>query len=158
MVKLLLDVSDVRWEMAKSRRERGWGESFSSFHSVIRTRPVDWKRTTTTEMGKTVTDMNLFKNGGSSLFVHQRSRREEIQTLSGPNEFTEFYKRLKNIRQYHSNNPSEEVRHSQVSSSSSSSSSIDSDRCSDVDGIWTTDETIARNRRWRTVGSVGRSS
>ena len=38
------------------------------------------------------------------------SRKEEIQALSGPNEFTEFYSRLKNIRQYYTKNPSEEVR------------------------------------------------
>lgn len=38
-----------------------------------------------------------------------RSRKEEIQALSGPNEFTEFYLRLKNIRQYYPKNSSEEV-------------------------------------------------
>jgi len=38
-----------------------------------------------------------------------RSRKEEIQALSGPNEFPEFYSRLKNIRQYYPKNPSEEV-------------------------------------------------
>ncbi|CAF3377165.1 unnamed protein product [Rotaria socialis] len=37
------------------------------------------------------------------------SRKEEIQALSGPNEFTEFYLRLKNIRQYYPKNSSEEI-------------------------------------------------
>jgi len=43
------------------------------------------------------------------LLSSNRSRKKEIETLSGPNEFTEFYLRLKNIRQYYPKNPSEEV-------------------------------------------------
>ena len=38
-----------------------------------------------------------------------RSRKEEIQALSGPNEFPEFYSRLKNLRQFYPKNPAEEV-------------------------------------------------
>jgi len=35
------------------------------------------------------------------------SRKEEIDSLSGPNEFNEFYKRLKNIKDYHRRYPNE---------------------------------------------------
>lgn len=34
-------------------------------------------------------------------------RREEVAALSGPNEFVEFYSRLKNIRDFHRQNPDE---------------------------------------------------
>lgn len=45
-----------------------------------------------------------------SFLANWRSRKAEIQALSGPNEFTEFYARLKKIDQYYTNNQSEEVR------------------------------------------------
>jgi hypothetical protein len=34
-----------------------------------------------------------------------RARKKEIQALSGPNEFTEFYTRFKSIVQHHKKNP-----------------------------------------------------
>jgi hypothetical protein len=40
--------------------------------------------------------------------LSSRSRKKEIQSLSGPNDFTEFYTRLKNIVQYHKKNPNGE--------------------------------------------------
>lgn len=34
-------------------------------------------------------------------------RKEEIASLSGPNEFTEFYARLKSIKEFHRKHPNE---------------------------------------------------
>ena len=34
-------------------------------------------------------------------------RKEEVQSLSGPNEFTEFYSRLKQLREFHKRHPNE---------------------------------------------------
>ena len=34
-------------------------------------------------------------------------RKEEIQALSGPNEFAEFYSRLRNLKDYHKKYPNE---------------------------------------------------
>ena len=35
------------------------------------------------------------------------ARKEEIQLLSGPNEFGEFYNRLKTIKEFHRKHPNE---------------------------------------------------
>lgn len=83
-------------------------------------------------------------------FFGCRSRKEEIQALSGPNEFPEFYSRLKNIRQYYPRNPSEEVR-SKHSIWSFDDFTCLSDCCTNVYGIRTIYETITGNRRWRTI-------
>jgi len=40
-------------------------------------------------------------------FIHDRQRKEEFDALAGPNEFNEFYKRLKTIKDYHRRFPNE---------------------------------------------------
>lgn len=41
------------------------------------------------------------------LFVYCRMRKEEISSLGGPDEFGEFYRRLKGLKDYHRRNPNE---------------------------------------------------
>ena len=40
-------------------------------------------------------------------------RKEEIAALSGPNEFAEFYSRLKIIKDFHRKHPNEVIRQSE---------------------------------------------
>lgn len=40
-------------------------------------------------------------------FPFSRMRKEEVQSLSGPNEFSEFYTRLKQLREFHKRHPNE---------------------------------------------------
>lgn len=37
----------------------------------------------------------------------EKARDEEVRSMSGPNEFSEFYKRLRNIKEQYKSNPSE---------------------------------------------------
>lgn len=41
------------------------------------------------------------------LFV--RMRRDELAAISGPNEFAEFYNRLKQIKEFHRKHPNEVI-------------------------------------------------
>ena len=41
-------------------------------------------------------------------------RKEEIAALSGPNEFAEFYSRLKIIKDFHRKHPNEVIRQSEL--------------------------------------------
>ena len=41
--------------------------------------------------------------------VDTRTRKQEIEALSGPNEFSEFYRRLKAIKDFHRQFPNEVV-------------------------------------------------
>lgn len=36
-------------------------------------------------------------------------RKEEISEISGPNDFTEFYNRLKNIKEFHRKHPNQVI-------------------------------------------------
>ena len=36
-----------------------------------------------------------------------RQRKEEVQAIYGPNEFTEFYSRLKGLKDFHRKHPNE---------------------------------------------------
>ena len=38
-----------------------------------------------------------------------RLRKEEVAALSGPNEFAEFYSRLKQIKEFHRKHPNEVI-------------------------------------------------
>ena len=39
--------------------------------------------------------------------VYSRMRRDEVISLSGPDEFGEFYRRLKSLKEFHRRNPNE---------------------------------------------------
>lgn len=41
------------------------------------------------------------------IFVYDRMRRDELAAISGPNEFAEFYNRLKQIKEFHRKHPNE---------------------------------------------------
>jgi hypothetical protein len=38
-------------------------------------------------------------------FINLRHKKKEIQSLSGPNEYSEFSSKLKSLRDYHKRNP-----------------------------------------------------
>ena len=40
-----------------------------------------------------------------------RQRQQEIKTITGPNEFSEFYSRLKGIKEFHRKHPNEVITH-----------------------------------------------
>lgn len=42
-------------------------------------------------------------------FLIERMRRDELAAISGPNEFAEFYNRLKQIKEFHRKHPNEVV-------------------------------------------------
>uniref|UniRef100_A0A674NUK1 Splicing factor 3a, subunit 3 n=1 Tax=Takifugu rubripes TaxID=31033 RepID=A0A674NUK1_TAKRU len=42
-------------------------------------------------------------------FLSDRMRRDELAAISGPNEFAEFYNRLKQIKEFHRKHPHEEL-------------------------------------------------
>lgn len=44
---------------------------------------------------------------GKSPFPSDRMRRDELAAISGPNEFAEFYNRLKQIKEFHRKHPHE---------------------------------------------------
>lgn len=44
-----------------------------------------------------------------NLFLIDRMRRDELAAISGPNEFAEFYNRLKQIKEFHRKHPNEVV-------------------------------------------------
>ena len=41
------------------------------------------------------------------MFIFKRLRKEEVAALSGPNEFAEFYSRLRSLKDYHRKFPNE---------------------------------------------------
>jgi len=43
------------------------------------------------------------------LFYFNSLRKEEIAALSGPNEFAEFYTRLKSLKDFHKKHPNEVI-------------------------------------------------
>lgn len=45
----------------------------------------------------------------SDMFVVNRMRKDELSAISGPNEFAEFYNRLKQIKEFHRKHPNEVV-------------------------------------------------
>ena len=48
--------------------------------------------------------------GDTFRFLHSPQdglRKEEVAALSGPNEFAEFYSRLKSIKEFHKKHPNE---------------------------------------------------
>ena len=44
---------------------------------------------------------------GLVLLLALRLRKEELSAISGPNEFAEFYNRLKQIKEFHRKHPNE---------------------------------------------------
>lgn len=42
-------------------------------------------------------------------FLTDRMRKDELAAISGPNEFAEFYNRLKQIKEFHRKHPNEVI-------------------------------------------------
>lgn len=42
-----------------------------------------------------------------NIFLYDRMRKDELTAISGPNEFAEFYNRLKQIKEFHRKHPNE---------------------------------------------------
>lgn len=55
-------------------------------------------------MQKSLLNCNLEQE---KLFLPDRMRRDELAAISGPNEFAEFYNRLKQIKEFHRKHPNE---------------------------------------------------
>ena len=55
--------------------------------------------------GKSIFTYSKLTNLYNITLNFKRLRKKEIQSLGGPNEFTEFYTRFKTIVQFHKKNP-----------------------------------------------------
>lgn len=49
------------------------------------------------------------------VFLTDRMRKDELAAISGPNEFAEFYNRLKQIKEFHRKHPNEVIHFCKLS-------------------------------------------